>query len=421
MLPANRPDHEVGWPRAVQTGVAILGACAFGAVALSYGYGFGGGGRAERYPQTTVANVSVPNTPTIDAVVLNTAADSLRLVGSAYSGDGSHDSTQFALDTAGTAIDADSGFASPKFFSSLGAVTTDTVPALDSGAVYVSRVRYKDSAGWSAWSDSVQTTMTATQLVTGWGAHRPSGWVTWFNVDVTQSDQSGFNDSTLAGDPVFQGTGCITPDSTGGAHWGQSYLGLRTMYFEWLPGAQGDSRSCLTTWRKNTPKYTDVYFYYIIALNRPDQGWPSGTLKTFIRNDGNLSFNMKANEGDSTTWLLGNTFHDYGTGGINLVTVDSFPKPVSKFDTVEIIIRADTSQTYGDSLYLVLNGDTVTNWQPLGSGSPVTYIGQAAIQLFDDVLFGPLRGGIPGTTVVDTVRVYFARFGAAVDTAGIGS
>ena len=51
MLPANRPDHEVGWPRAVQTGVAILGACAFGAVALSYGYGFGGGGRAETYPQ----------------------------------------------------------------------------------------------------------------------------------------------------------------------------------------------------------------------------------------------------------------------------------------------------------------------------------------------------------------------------------
>ena len=55
MLPANRPDHEVGWPRAVQTGVAILGACAFGAVALSYGYGFGGGGRAETYPQVAAA------------------------------------------------------------------------------------------------------------------------------------------------------------------------------------------------------------------------------------------------------------------------------------------------------------------------------------------------------------------------------
>jgi len=61
MLPANRPDHEVGWPRAVQTGVAILGACAFGAVALSYGYGFGGGGRAESYPhqQSAVNPVTV--------------------------------------------------------------------------------------------------------------------------------------------------------------------------------------------------------------------------------------------------------------------------------------------------------------------------------------------------------------------------
>jgi hypothetical protein len=54
MLPADRPDHEVGWPRAVQTGIAILGACAFGAVALSYGYGFGGGGRTEVYSQAAV-------------------------------------------------------------------------------------------------------------------------------------------------------------------------------------------------------------------------------------------------------------------------------------------------------------------------------------------------------------------------------
>jgi len=61
MLPANRPDHEVGWPRAVQTGVAILGACAFGAVALSYGYGFGGGGRAETYPQAAVGGLASPS------------------------------------------------------------------------------------------------------------------------------------------------------------------------------------------------------------------------------------------------------------------------------------------------------------------------------------------------------------------------
>jgi hypothetical protein len=39
----------------VQTGIAILGSVAFGAVALSYGYGFGGGGRSESYPQSTTA------------------------------------------------------------------------------------------------------------------------------------------------------------------------------------------------------------------------------------------------------------------------------------------------------------------------------------------------------------------------------
>jgi hypothetical protein len=414
-----RPDGSISKGKSNTLLPLTASALAFGA--LAYGFGFGIAGRGETYPSTQTDNISIPNTPTIDAVVLNAVADSLRLVSSAFSGDGSHDSTQFTLDTAGTAIDADSGFASPKFFSSLGAVTTDTVPALDSGAVYVAAVRYKNSAGWSAWSDSLSVTMTSSTLVTGWGAHRPTGWTTWFNVDVTQSDQTGFNDSTLAGDPIFQGTACITPDSTGGGYWGESYLGLTSMYFEWLPGAPNDGRACLTTWRKNTPKYTDIYFYYIIALNRGDQGWPAGTLKTFIRNDGNMSFNMRANEGDSTSWLLGNTTHDYGLGGTNLVTVDSFPKPVAKFDTVELVIRADTSQTYGDSLFLMLNGDTVANWIALGSGDTVTYIGQANIELFDDVLFGPFRGGAPGGTVSDTSRVYFARFGAAVDTAGIGS
>jgi hypothetical protein len=57
-----RPENAVNWPRAVQTGVAILGACAFGAVALSYGYGFGGGGRSETYPQAAAAAAPAPNT-----------------------------------------------------------------------------------------------------------------------------------------------------------------------------------------------------------------------------------------------------------------------------------------------------------------------------------------------------------------------
>lgn len=50
MLPENRPQHDVAWPRAVQTSVAILGALAFGALAYGYGYGVSGG-RAESYPQ----------------------------------------------------------------------------------------------------------------------------------------------------------------------------------------------------------------------------------------------------------------------------------------------------------------------------------------------------------------------------------
>jgi hypothetical protein len=50
MLPENRPQHDVGWPRATQTSVAILGALAFGALAYGYGYGVSGG-RTESYPQ----------------------------------------------------------------------------------------------------------------------------------------------------------------------------------------------------------------------------------------------------------------------------------------------------------------------------------------------------------------------------------
>jgi hypothetical protein len=71
MLPANRPDREVGWPRAVQTGIAILGACAFGAVALSYGYGFGGGGRTDTYPQSAPSGE-------VDLAQLPAAAEALR-------------------------------------------------------------------------------------------------------------------------------------------------------------------------------------------------------------------------------------------------------------------------------------------------------------------------------------------------------
>jgi len=117
--------------------------------------------------QFTMTSLAVPSTPTHDGVVFGTTSDSLRLLGAAYVGAGSHDSTQWSLDTAGTAIDADSGLVSPLFFSTVGAVTTDTVPtsAIDSGAVYISRVRYKNGGGWSAWSDTLKSYMTPADLI----------------------------------------------------------------------------------------------------------------------------------------------------------------------------------------------------------------------------------------------------------------
>ena len=58
-----RPDHSVNWPRAVQSSIAILGACAFGV--LSYGYGYGvSSGRTESYPQSAMINdTTYPNRP----------------------------------------------------------------------------------------------------------------------------------------------------------------------------------------------------------------------------------------------------------------------------------------------------------------------------------------------------------------------
>jgi len=262
----------------------------------------------------------------------------------------------------------------------------------------------------------VPAVASAAILVTGPGAHLPSGWVNWFNVDVTQSDQTGFNDSLIAGDPVFQGATCTTPDSTGGGYWNEVRHGLSTMVFRWLPGAPDDARICLTTWRYNSKRYPNVYFKYIIGLGQTSQDWPAATLKTFIRNDDNISFNMKGGQGDSITWLLGNTVQPTGT---NYETVDSFPAPVSKFDTVELIFRSDTTITYGGHLTMVLNGDTVTPWQQFGFGS-VTTPDSGSIGNFYDVLFGPYRGGSSAGTVTDTAEVFFAQFGAWVDTAGIG-
>lgn len=168
MLPADRPDHEVGWPRAVQTGIAILGSVAFGAVALSYGYGFGGGGRTESYPQRTAVAFSAPNTPTHDVVVFAATGDSLFVQGSPFLADPGdvHDSTQIQIDTAG------GDFSSAKYTDTVTTgVERDTVPpvtgaVLDSGAVVKSRVRYfARNGGWSPWSDTLLTNMTQPNLI----------------------------------------------------------------------------------------------------------------------------------------------------------------------------------------------------------------------------------------------------------------
>jgi hypothetical protein len=162
-----RPDGSISKGKSSNLLPLTASALAFGA--LAYGFGFGGIAGVAGGATTEVAAQagSVPSTPTHDAVVFGTTSDSLRLLGAAYVGAGSHDSTQWSLDTAGTAIDADSGLVSPLFFSTLGAVTTDTVPtsAIDSGAVYISRVRYKNEGGWSAWSDTLKSYMTPADLI----------------------------------------------------------------------------------------------------------------------------------------------------------------------------------------------------------------------------------------------------------------
>lgn len=66
MLPENRHQHDMGWPRATQTSVAILGALAFGALAYGYGYG-ASGGRTGVYSQDAAAvglDTIYPNRPT---------------------------------------------------------------------------------------------------------------------------------------------------------------------------------------------------------------------------------------------------------------------------------------------------------------------------------------------------------------------
>lgn len=116
-----------------------------------------GGGGGSGTPTTPPPSYSAPNTPTVDVAVFSAGADSARLIGSVFVGslDDTHDSTQFDVDT----VSGD--WSTPVFSSDLGALETDTVPGLDSAAVYKARVRYRGTnGGWSAWSDSAQFSTT---------------------------------------------------------------------------------------------------------------------------------------------------------------------------------------------------------------------------------------------------------------------
>lgn len=115
---------------------------------------------------TSAVSYAAPNTPTHDAVAFAPTGDSLRILGSAFSGSGddTQDSMAIQVDTAG------GDFSSPQYFNdTIGAVITDTVTAIDSGAVVVSRIAYKGTnGGWSAWSDSLSTTMATGVGVLTW-------------------------------------------------------------------------------------------------------------------------------------------------------------------------------------------------------------------------------------------------------------
>lgn len=164
-LPEERDDQYIDKPRLSDrivgwTGsVVITATCMYTALAF-WGGGstiFSGGGGGSDDGGVVSDVVAAPDTPTIDAVVFAATGDSLRLLGSTFSGDGSdtHDSTQFQVDTAGTGA-----WSGAKFTSLLGAVETDTAIGLDSAGVFKARVRYKGTeGGWSSWSDSVLVTM----------------------------------------------------------------------------------------------------------------------------------------------------------------------------------------------------------------------------------------------------------------------
>lgn len=133
--------------------MAFVGTTAY----IGYGSLGLGGGPSSASGTEGGAAVGAPNTPTLTVTPFADTGDSARVVTSAFVGSGAdtHDSTQIQMDT------VTGNFSSPQYHDvSLGAVLTDTVPAIDSGAVVITRARHKGaSGGWSNWSATDTTTM----------------------------------------------------------------------------------------------------------------------------------------------------------------------------------------------------------------------------------------------------------------------
>ena len=162
-----RPDGSVvkGSSNALIPAMSSL--LAFGA--LAYGFGFGGiaGIAGGATTGSEAQSFSPPNTPTIDITVFADTNDSVYWLGSVFSADpgDTHDSTQVQIDTIGTNNWSGSTIYTDSVYL---ASERDTVPpvsnsgrALQADAVNKARLRYyAREGGWSAWSDSIEFTMS---------------------------------------------------------------------------------------------------------------------------------------------------------------------------------------------------------------------------------------------------------------------
>lgn len=131
---------------------------------LGPGPGPGGGGVLSIFRRgggtTPASQIGPPNAPNCTATVFAPTGDSLRIVCSAFVGSGNdtHAATAILVDTAG------GGWNPPQYFAdTLGAVITDTIPALDSASFVDILVAYQGASG--QWSD--YDTILAVEMVQG--------------------------------------------------------------------------------------------------------------------------------------------------------------------------------------------------------------------------------------------------------------